>query len=71
MIQNNVIIIKIIRAFILFILLYFVLKYSTTGKIPYNEIFMICSTATIIQILLDIYRPIIVIESKSKHNHEL
>ena len=62
MIQNKVITIKIIRASILFISLYITLKYLTVGKIPYNEIFMICSTAIIIQTLLDIYRPIIVIK---------
>lgn len=70
MIQENVIVIKIIRAFILFISLYIILKYFTIGKIPYNEIFMISSTAIIVQILLDIYRPIIIIENKTKHNHE-
>lgn len=62
MIKNKVIIIKIIRAFILYISLYIALKYFTIGKIPYNEIFMICSIAVIIQTLLDIYRPIIVIK---------
>ena len=62
MIKNKVITIKIIRASILFISLYIALKYLTVGKIPYNEIFMICSTAIIIQTLLDIYRPIIVIK---------
>ena len=50
---------KIIRAFILFINIYFVLKYFTSGKIPYNEIFMISSSAVAIQTLLDIYQPII------------
>lgn len=62
MIQNKVITIKILRASILFISLYIALKYLTIGKIPYNEIFMICSIAIIIQTLLDIYRPIIVVK---------
>jgi hypothetical protein len=55
--NNNLI--KIIRAIILFISIYFVTKYFTIGKIPYNEIIMICSSAVLIQVLLDIYRPII------------
>jgi hypothetical protein len=58
---NNIIIIKIIRAIILFISIYFVMKYFTTGKIPYDEIILISSTAVLIQTVLDIYRPIIVI----------
>ncbi len=53
---------KIIRALILFISIYLVLKYFTSGKIPYNEIFMICSSAVAIQTLLDIYQPIILID---------
>ena len=58
--NNNLI--KIIRAFILFISIYFVTKYFTIGKIPYNEIIMICSSAVLVQVLLDIYRPIIIIK---------
>lgn len=58
----NTTLIKIIRAFILFTSIYFVMKYFTIGKIPYNEIIMVCSTAVLIQIFLDIYRPIIVIK---------
>jgi hypothetical protein len=58
---NNIIIIKIIRAIILFISIYFVMKYFTIGKIPYNEIIMVGSSAVLIQTLLDIYRPIIII----------
>jgi hypothetical protein len=61
-VNYNIILIKIIRALILFISTYFVSKYFTTGKIPYREIFMICSTTVIVQILLDIYRPIIRIQ---------
>ena len=64
MVQNNfdnIVLIKIIRALILYIGLYFVIKYFTIGKIPYNEINMICSTGILIQTILDIYRPIIVI----------
>ena len=51
---------KIIRYSILFISMYLVLKYLTIGKIPYTEIFMICSASVIIQILLDIYQPIVI-----------
>jgi len=58
---NNIIIIKIIRAIILFISIYFVMKYFTIGKIPYNEIIMVSSTAVLIQTILDIYRPIVII----------
>jgi hypothetical protein len=57
----NLIQIKIIRSIIIFLAIYFSMKYMTVGKIPYNEIFMIASIAVIVQILLDIYRPIIVI----------
>ena len=60
--MNKLIIKKTIRALILFISMYFVLKYSTTGKIPYTEIFMICSSTVGIQTLLDIYQPIILID---------
>jgi hypothetical protein len=63
---DNVALIKIIRAIILFITIYFITKYFTIGKIPYNEIIMICSSTVLIQTLLDIYRPIIVI---NKHNY--
>ncbi len=65
---NNIITIKIIRAIILFISIYFVMKYFTIGKIPYNEIIMVSSTAVLIQIILDIYRPIIVINSEYESN---
>ena len=58
---NNIIIIKIIRAIILLITVYFVMKYFTIGKIPYNEILMVASSAVLVQTLLDIYRPIIII----------
>lgn len=60
---NNIVVIKIIRAIILFISIYFVMKYFTTGKIPYTEIIMICSSAILVQTLLDIYRPVIIINS--------
>jgi hypothetical protein len=59
--KYNIILIKIIRAIILFVSIYVVTKYFTIGKIPYNEIFMICSSGVLIQTLLDIYRPIIII----------
>lgn len=59
--KYNITLIKIIRAIILFIAIYIVTKYFTIGKIPYNEIFMICSTAILIQTLLDMYRPIVII----------
>lgn len=58
---KNIILIKIVRSVIMFLSIYFVTKYCTIGKIPYNEIIMIGSTAIITQILLDIYRPVIVI----------
>jgi hypothetical protein len=58
---NNIIIIKIIRAIILLITVYFVMKYFTIGKIPYSEILMVASSAVLVQTLLDIYRPIIII----------
>ena len=64
MFKNNLI--KLIRAIILFATIYFITKYFTTGKIPYSEIFMIASTAVLIQTLLDIYHPIIVINHKKK-----
>jgi len=54
--------IKCIRAIIMFLSMYLILKYSTIGKIPYLEIIMICSYSIIIQTLLDIYQPIIVID---------
>jgi len=53
---------KIIRTLILFISIYFILKYFTSGKIPYNDIFMIGSSTVLIQTLLDIYQPIIMID---------
>lgn len=59
---KNIILIKITRSIIMFLTIYFITKYFTIGKMPYNEIIMIGSTAVITQILLDIYRPIIVIE---------
>ena len=58
---KNITMAKIIRAIILFISIYFVMKYFTIGKIPYTEICMIGCTAVLVQTLLDIYRPIIVI----------
>jgi hypothetical protein len=67
---DNTITIKIIRAVILFISIYFVMKYFTIGKIPYNEIIMIASTAVLIQTILDIYRPIIVINSNINSEHK-
>jgi len=63
---DNVALIKIIRAIILFITIYFITKYFTIGKIPYNEIIMICSSAVLVQTLLDIYRPIIVINKNDQ-----
>ena len=62
---KNIILIKIVRSIILFLSIYFATKYCTIGKIPYNEIIMIGCTAIITQILLDIYRPVVVID-KSK-----
>lgn len=61
--KYNIMFVKIVRSIILFISLYLILKYLTSGKIPYSEILMICSSAISIQILLDIYRPIIVIKN--------
>lgn len=61
---KNIILIKIVRSVIIFLSIYFVTKYCTIGKIPYNEIFMIGSTAVITQILLDIYRPLIIIDKE-------
>jgi len=58
--MNKFTIKKIIRYSILFISMYLVLKYLTIGKIPITEIFMICSSSVIFQILLDIYQPIII-----------
>ena len=58
---NNTITIKFIRAIIIFISIYFVMKYFTIGKIPYGEIIMVSSVAVLVQTILDIYRPIIVI----------
>jgi hypothetical protein len=65
---KNVVLIKIIRAIILFFAIYFVVKYCTVGKIPYSEIIMIGSTAVLVQTLLDIYRPIVSINNLDKHN---
>jgi hypothetical protein len=65
---ESTITIKIIRAIILFISVYFVMKYFTIGKIPYNEIIMIACTAVFVQTLLDIYRPIIVINENMDTN---
>jgi len=65
---NNITIIKIIRAITLFISIYFVMKYFTIGKIPYNEIIMVSSTAILIQTILDIYRPIIIINQNIDDN---
>jgi len=65
---KNIILIKIIRSFILFLSIYFVMKYFTIGKIPYDEIIMISCSAVIVQILLDIYRPIIIIDYKKINN---
>ena len=59
--NNKIILIKLIRSIILFISVFFIIKYNTIGKIPYNEIIMICSFTVFIQTMLDIYRPIIVI----------
>ena len=58
---NNIIIIKFIRGIILLISIYFVMKYFTICKIPYSEILMVASSAVLVQTLLDIYRPIIII----------
>lgn len=52
---------KCIRSLILFIALYLVTKYGTTGKIPYKEIFMICAAGLAVQNMMDIYSPLIVI----------
>jgi hypothetical protein len=57
--MNNIKLIKTIRTLIMFLTLYFIIKYCTIGKIPYNEIFMICCSAILTQMLLDIYYPII------------
>lgn len=62
--KNNLI--KLIRAIILFASIYFVMKYFTTGKIPYSEICMIASVAVLVQTLLDIYHPVIVIDTSTK-----
>jgi hypothetical protein len=62
---DNIITIKLIRAIIIFISIYFVMKYFTIGKIPYSEIIMVSSTAVLVQTILDIYRPIIIINDKS------
>jgi hypothetical protein len=67
MISNNIQLIKLIRAIILFISIYFIMKYFTIGKIPYDEIIMICSASVLIQTLLDIYRPIIIINENYKN----
>jgi hypothetical protein len=60
--NKNLIFIKLIRSIIIFFTIYFVTKYCTIGKIPYNEIIMISSSAVLIQILLDIYRPVIILD---------
>jgi hypothetical protein len=60
----NLKLLKIIRAIILFLSIYFITKYATTGKIPYSEIIMIASSSVLIQTLLDIYKPLIVINKK-------
>ena len=62
------ILIKLLRAIILFLSIYFVSKYFTVGKIPYNEIVMICSIAVLVQTLLDIYRPLVVINNNEQNN---
>ena len=62
---DNIITIKLIRAIIIFISIYFVMKYFTIGKIPYSEIIMVSSTAVLVQTILDIYRPIIIINDES------
>lgn len=68
--SNNTIQIKIIRAIIIFFAIYFTMKYMTVGKIPYNEIIMIASIAVIVQVLLDIYRPIIVIDEFKQNQYK-
>jgi len=60
--------IKLLRAIILFFSIYFVCKYGTIGKIPYNEIVMIGSVAVLVQTLLDIYRPLVVINNNEKND---
>ena len=60
--MRKLIFIKIIRASIIFFYMYLILKYCTQGKIPYNEIFMISSSAVLIQSILDIYQPIVIID---------
>lgn len=60
--------IKLLRAIILFFSIYFVSKYFTVGKIPYNEIVMIGSVAVLVQTLLDIYRPLIIINNNEQNN---
>jgi hypothetical protein len=67
--MQNLILIKIIRASILFISMYLVLKYCTQGKIPYSEIFMIASSSVFVQTLLDIYQPLIIIEPTIIKHH--
>lgn len=62
---NNICIIKTMRAIIMFIVIYFAMKYFTIGKIPYSEIFMIAFVAVLTQILLDIYRPMIIINNSN------
>ena len=58
---KDIFLIKIIRGIIMFLSIYFIMKYFTVGKIPYNEIIMIASASVLIQILLDIYRPLIIL----------
>jgi hypothetical protein len=62
--MRKLIFIKIIRASIIFIYMYLILKYCTQGKIPYNEIFMISSSAVLIQTLLDIFQPVVIINKR-------
>jgi len=66
--NKKFIILKLIRAIILFLCIYLVCKYLTSYKLPYTEIILIASSAVIIQILLDIYRPIIVINENISEN---
>lgn len=66
---ENITTIKIIRAFIIFISIYFIMKYFTIGKIPYDEIIMISSSAVLIQTILDMYQPIIIINQNNDNVH--
>lgn len=68
---KNSALIKLTRGIILFFSIYFVMKYCTIGKIPYNEIIMVGVIGVIVQILLDIYRPVVIINyNKVKLNSE-